>query len=243
MAISKSVLITGASTGIGEDAALHLDRLGFNVFAGVRKEKDADALRQKASDRLHPLIIDVKDSDSIAAAIAEIEKVVEGTGLDGLINNAGIVVSGPLEFIPLDAAREQFEVNVIGQIAVTQACMPMLRKATGGRIINIGSIAAIVPKPFAGLYAASKAAMEALTDSLRMELAQWGIEVIIIEPGSIATPIWEKSTSTAMWLLNQMPPAAFDHYGKVIDIVKGWPRKSVAAAIRSNLSQKLSNTR
>jgi len=215
----RSVLITGASTGIGYDAALHLDKIGFNVFAGVRRDIDADALRKAGSIRLHPVIIDVKDSDSINSAIAAITQSVGDKGLDGLVNNAGIVIAGPLEFVPLGPAREQFEVNVIGQIAVTQACLPLLRKAKG-RIVNIGSIAGLVPKPFAGLYGASKAAMEALTDALRMELDPWGISVSIIEPGSIATPIWEKSQAAALNFIRSMPPEFDEYYGEAIAKVR-----------------------
>ena len=215
----KSVLITGASTGIGRDAVLHLAKLGFTVFAGVRKESDAEALRQNGSTRVQPVIIDVMDSESINAAVANIRNIVGENGLDGLVNNAGIAVAGPLEFVPLGAAREQFEVNVIGQIAVTQACLPLLRKAKG-RIVNIGSIAGLVPKPFAGLYGASKAAMEALTDALRMELDPWGISVSIIEPGSIATPIWEKSGAAALRLADKMPPQFHEYYGAAIERVK-----------------------
>jgi len=215
----KSVLITGASTGIGRDAALHMAEIGFTVFAGVRKESDAATFSLNGSNRIQPVMIDVKDSESIEAAVKEIRSIVGDKGLDGLVNNAGIAIAGPLEFVPLDPAREQFEVNVIGQIAVTQACMPLLRKAKG-RIVNIGSIAGIVPKPFAGLYGASKAAMEALTDAMRMELDPWGISVSIIEPGSIATPIWEKSGATALSLAEKMPPQFHEYYGPAIERLK-----------------------
>ncbi len=183
-------LVTGSSTGIGEACALHLDGLGFRVFAGVRRDADGEALRKKSSERLKPIHLDVTDVASIAAARNTIAR--ENIELRGLVNNAGIVVAGPLEILPLEEFRRQFEVNVIGQLAVTQAFLPLLRKARG-RIVLMGSISGRLASPFIGAYGASKFALEAMADVLRVELMPWGIEVSIIEPGSIATPIWEKS--------------------------------------------------
>ncbi|MCH8009504.1 MAG: SDR family oxidoreductase [Chloroflexi bacterium] len=215
----RTVVITGASTGIGEACALRMDRLGWRVFAGVRKEADGQALREKASENLTPIILDVTEQPTIDASAATVTAAVGESGLAGLINNAGVGVGGPLEFISVDELRRQLEVNVIGQIAVTQAFMPLIRKATG-RIVNMGSIGGRMATPFLGPYNASKFAMEALTDSLRQELYPWGIHVSIIEPGSIATPIWEKSKAAIEELKETLPEEAMMLYGETVEAVE-----------------------
>src|SRR3990172_8450526 len=187
--IQRCVVITGASTGIGEACALRLDKLGWRVFARVRKEADAERLKNEGSERLTPAFIDVTDEGSIMKAEETVRAVVGEAGLAGLGDNAGVGIHGPLEFLPIEDLRRQLEVNTIGQIAVTQAFLPLIRKGRG-RIVNIGSIGGKMATPFLGPYAASKFAMEALTDSLRQELRPWDIHVAIVEPGSIATPIW-----------------------------------------------------
>lgn len=192
----NGVVITGASSGIGAACALHLDRRGLRVFAGVRNQADGDALRAKSSSRLVSVRLDVTDGTSISAATDEIRALVREEGLAGLVNNAGIAVGGPLEALPLTELRRQFEVNVIGPVAVTQAFLPLLRQGRG-RIVNMGSIAGRVPLPFVGPYSMSKAALAAMTTALRLELDAWGIDVSVIEPGAIATPIWQKSTAAA----------------------------------------------
>lgn len=193
---TRAVVITGASTGIGAACALHLDRLGFTVFAGVRKSEDGEALRQSSSDRLVPVELDVTDLPTIQKSHALVSAATGDRGLFGLINNAGIAVVGPLEAVPISDLRHQLEVNVIGQVAVTQAFLPLLRQARG-RIVNMGSIAGLSTMPLMGPYSASKFALEAITDALRLEVQQWGIHVAIVEPGAIATPIWNKSTIEA----------------------------------------------
>jgi NAD(P)-dependent dehydrogenase (short-subunit alcohol dehydrogenase family) len=219
IATPKSVIVTGASTGIGKACALYLDRLGFQVFAGIRKQADGDTLRQQASAQLTPIFLDVTKSDSIASAAEIVTTTVGQTGLVGLVNNAGIVRGGPLEFLPLVELRKQLEVNVIGQIAVTQAFLPDLRLGRG-RIVNMGSISGRIAMPFMGPYAASKFALRALTDSLRVELRPWDIHVAMIEPGAIATPIWEKSLSAADQIAKAWPPEAHDLYGQAIIIAR-----------------------
>lgn len=211
----KSVVVTGASSGIGQGCALHLERLGWRVFAGVRSEASAAALRSQASARLTPLLLDVTDQAGIAQAVQTVSQALGDVGLDGLINNAGSVVGGPLEFLPIAQLRQQLEVNVIGQIAVTQAFMPLLR-AGRGRIVNIGSIAGRSAIPLLGPYAASKHAIEALSDTLRMELLPFGLEVCLIEPGSILTPIWEKSLAASTELSQSLPPQVQSLYGLMI---------------------------
>lgn len=195
MTTPPTLLITGASTGIGEACALEFDRLGWRVFATVRREADADALCQKASANLIPLLLDVTDPASIQHAAEQVRDIIGVSGLQGLINNAGVAIAGPLEFLPITELRQQLEVNVIGQVAVTQAFLPMLRQATHARIINIGSVSGLIAYPLLGPYNASKFALEALTDSLRMELKQWGIHVALVDPSAIKTPIWEKSAA------------------------------------------------
>jgi NAD(P)-dependent dehydrogenase (short-subunit alcohol dehydrogenase family) len=190
-----AVVITGASTGIGAASAMELGRRGFHVFAGVRKEDDGRKL-QARTPHIVPLLLDVTDARQIAAAAETVGRFVGQAGLAGLINNAGIVVAGPLEVLPLDLLRLQFEVNVVGQIAVTQAFLPLLRKARG-RIVHMSSLNGRIASPYLAPYAASKHALEAVNDAMRVELRAWGIRVSVIEPGATTTPIWEKSLAAA----------------------------------------------
>lgn len=230
MTINRAVVVTGASRGIGEACALYLDKLGFHIFAGVRKKEDGETLKQKASSRLTPVIIDVTDAASIKSAVETVANSVKETGLAGLVNNAGIAVAGPLGFLPIKELRKQFEVNVIGQISVTQAFLPLLQKGNG-RIINIGSKEGRMAMPFLGPYCASKFAMEALTSSLRMELRPWGIPVSIIEPGTIATPILGKSIAAAEDVMSKLPQQARDLYSTAISAGRELAYKFIKAAI------------
>jgi NAD(P)-dependent dehydrogenase (short-subunit alcohol dehydrogenase family) len=187
-----NVLITGASSGIGAATALLLDQQGVNVFAGVEGPDDGEQALAGSSERLRRVVLDVSSDASIRAALDEIDAHLGGAGLDGVVNNAGIGVPGPLEALPLDDLRRQLEVNVIGQVAVTQAVLPLIRQA-GGRIVFVGSVGGILASQFAGAYHASKFAIEAIGDVWRQELEPEGIEVILIEPSAISTPIWEKA--------------------------------------------------
>ena len=246
-----TVVITGASSGIGEACALHLDSAGWSVFAGVRREEDATALRVKASSRLRTVLLDVTDGASIERAASTVLKVTGDRGVQGLVNNAGIVVPGALEFIDLAELRRQLEVNVIGQIAVTQAFVGALRAARG-RIVNVGSIGGRVALPFVGPYNASKFALEALTDTLRQELHPWGIEVSIVEPGSIATRIWEKTDASANAVVQALPTRAWALYGGAITAMRATtskfaehaaPATLVARAVEHALTAKRPRTR
>ncbi len=219
-----AVLITGASTGIGAAAALRLDRAGFRVFAGVRKPADGEALRAQASARLTPIIIDVTDQASIDAAAAEVTQTIGGTGLAGLVNNAGISVAGPIELVPVDDLRRQLEVNVIGQVAVTQAFMPLIRAARG-RVVFIGSIGGRMSTPFLGPYSASKFALEAIADAMRVEMRPWRIHVAIVEPGSIKTPFWDKGLSDAEVMERKLTPEGHALYDDAIAAVQGRRRR------------------
>ena len=226
----RAILVTGASTGIGAACALGLDRLGMRVFAGVRRAADGAALQREASPRLTAVAIDVTDTGSIAGAARTITAVMGDAGLAGLVNNAGIAVPGPLEFLPLADLRRQLEINVVGQIAVTQAMLPLLRAARG-RIVNMGSIGGRMATPFVGAYAASKFALEALTDALRVELRPWRIGVSIIEPGAIATPIWQKSAREGERLRAAMPPEATRLYGQALEALRRGAARSERDAI------------
>ena len=183
-----NVLITGTSSGIGRACALRFAELGYRVFAGVRRAADGDALKAESPAQIEPVLLDVTSAASISAAVAAIG--VEP--LAGLVNNAGIAVAGPLELVSLERCRAEFEVNVIGLLAVTQAFLPHLRRGRG-RIVNVGSIAGRSALPGSGVYDASKFAVEALTDVLRMELHRFGISVSVIEAGAVATAAWDQS--------------------------------------------------
>jgi len=187
---NKAIVITGTSTGIGKACALHLDEMGFKVFAGVRKQIDGENLKKEASEHLTPIILDVNDSVSIKEAVNVIQNETDGS-VFGLINNAGIGRGGSLEVTPIAQIRKLMEVNVIGLMAVTQAFIPMLRKAKG-RIINIGSTSSFISLPGASAYSASKFAVRAITDSLRRELNPFGVNVILVAPGAVESAIWEK---------------------------------------------------
>jgi NAD(P)-dependent dehydrogenase (short-subunit alcohol dehydrogenase family) len=226
----KSVLVTGASTGIGRATALHMDRAGWRVFAGVRKEADADSLRAAGSERLAPLTLDVTDVAQIAAAAERIGAEVGEAGLDGLVDNAGIGVMGPLETIPIDDFRRQIEVNLTGQVAVTQAMLPAIRRA-GGRIVFVSSAGGRMALPFGGPYHAAKFGLEAVADSLRQELRPWRIEVSVIEPGSIDTPIWERAVSSYDEMAGRAPARQEELYGRRLAGLREGARRTAARGI------------
>src|SRR3954452_22985529 len=210
--MSGAVLITGASTGIGEATTLRLDRAGFRVFAGVRKAEDGERLRKACSQRLHLIEpLDVTDERQVAAAAELVERELGGEPLRGIVNNAGIGIGGPLEGLELEDFRQTLEVNTTGQLAVTKAFLPQLRRSKG-RIVNMSSIGGRFAQPFAGPYVASKFALEGVTDVLRIELLEWDVDVIAIEPGTIATPIWEKSSQEAEQVLEKLSPELRDLY-------------------------------
>jgi len=203
----RTVVVTGASSGIGEASAVRLAESGWKVYGGVRTAAAADSLRERG---VEPLELDVTDSAQIAAAAA-----IVGDELHGLVDNAGIAIAAPLELVPLDELRYQLEVNLVGQIAVTQALLPALRRARG-RVVLMGSIGGRSALPFLGPYAASKHALEAVADSLRVELRPFGIAVSIVEPASIATAIWQKGASRADDLRDRLDPEAAELYAEPI---------------------------
>ncbi len=229
-----SVLITGASTGIGAAAAARLDQLGWRVFAGVRREEDGARLVAQASERLHPLRLDVTEPAEIAAAATAVGAAVGPRGLDGLVNNAGVAVGGPLEYLPAEELRRQLEVNVVGLHAVTRAFLPLVRRARG-RVVHIGSISGRVASPLTGAYAASKHAVEALADVLRLELAPEGIHVSVIEPGQIATPIWAKGEARFADATAAIPPEGMARYGRRLAVLRWMVRRAARTAAPPDL--------
>ena len=252
MAVQKKyVVVTGASKGIGRATAMVLVQHGYHVFAGVRTDADGAALLAAGGGAITPLQLDVTRPNQIAAAATDVRTLVGQAGLAGLVNNAGMAVAAPLEFLPIAELRAQLEVNVVGQLAVTQAFLPLLRQAQG-RIINISSMGGRVAGPWTGPYHASKFALEALTDALRQELAPWQMHVVSIEPGVIATPIWETSLARAKRLVEQLPPAAHGLYGAQLanqlaraeqNLRRGIPPERVAAVVWKALTAHRPRTR
>lgn len=245
---AKTVVITGASTGIGRACALYMDKLGWRVFAGVRKESDAASLRGEGPGRLTPLFLDVTDSKSVKEAARVVSNAVGPDGLSGLVNNAGIPYGGPVEYLDVDKVRAEFEVNFFGAITVTQTFLPLLR-AGKGRIVNISSISGLVSMPFVSSYSSAKFALEALSDSLRVELSPWDIQVSVVEPGAIATPIWGKAEEAVQDLIRHGPQEGLDLYGGLIGPMQsrfklhGLPPDEVAKAVAHALTSRRPKTR
>jgi NAD(P)-dependent dehydrogenase (short-subunit alcohol dehydrogenase family) len=217
---SKSVVVTGASTGIGAATARLLAEAGWQVFAGVRDCSDAPKL-----NNVQPLELDVTDLQSIALATRKVEEELGTECLGGLVNNAGIAIGGPLAFQPIDEIRRTLEVNFFGAVSVTQAFLPLLgtdclRKGPKGRIVNMSSVGGQIGPPFLGAYAASKHALEGYSESLRRELMLFGIDVIIVGPGSVATPIWDKAQARGVGGYTETPYG--DSTAKMLDrIISG----------------------
>lgn len=208
-----TVVVTGASTGIGRATALQLDQLGFKVFATVRNERDAQALHSASSENLIPVLMDVTDPASIISAKEQVGYAVGDEGLAGLVNNAGIAFQAPLEFVPLDKLRWLFDVNVFGLLAVTQAFLPLLRQRRG-RIVDVSSSATLFVVPFHGPYSASKLAVNGLSDALRLELKPFGVQVSVLICGNMKTPIWEKAGQFSDQVAEGFPPQAMELYGQ-----------------------------
>jgi NAD(P)-dependent dehydrogenase (short-subunit alcohol dehydrogenase family) len=249
-----AVLVTGAAKGIGEACVLRLARDGFRVYAGVRRDEDGAALIRHAGDGVVPVILDVTREEEIAAAAARIGEETGERGLQALVNNAGVAIAGPLEFLPLDELRRQIEINFTGQIAVTQALLPLLRRARmstrgdhrAGRIVFMSSISGRTALPFAGAYAASKFALEAAADALRLELRPFGITVSLVEPGVIATPIWDTARDAGDRNMERMPAEVHQYYGPILGALrkraergmKGLPPEKVADVVAHALTSR-----
>jgi len=209
----NAVLVTGASTGIGYATSLLLAQEGYLTYAGVRTEEDAQRLRA-AHHNIRAVLLDVRHRTDVTQTLSAIGE--SGVPLYAVVNNAGIAVAGPLEYLPLDEVHRQFDVNVFGALAVTQAALPLLRRSHG-RIIFMSSVSGQIAPPMLGPYAASKFALEAMADSLRMELARFDISVSVIQPGNVKTPIWEKGRRAKDELMAHMPARAHEHYGAAVE--------------------------
>ncbi len=247
----KAVVITGVSTGIGHATSIVMARQGFHVFGSVRKLADADALKTHLGSQFTPLVFDVTDEGAVHAAAAQVRASLKGQRLAGLVNNAGIAVGGPLTHVPIAEFRKQMDVNITGPMIVTQAFLPLLGtddslSGTPGRIVNITSVAGKMGAPFVGPYVASKHALEGLSESLRRELMFYGIDVVMVAPGHVATPIWDKA--------EQVDPEPYKHLAifpamqKFLDFFvaegrKGFPPERIAGVVLEALTAASPKTR
>jgi NAD(P)-dependent dehydrogenase (short-subunit alcohol dehydrogenase family) len=209
---NSAIVITGTSSGIGRASALLLANNGFQVLAGVRRPADGAALVNDAGEGVMPIMLDVTDPASIAGAATEVSGQLNGRPLVGLVNVAGVGLAGPIEYVTPAELHRMFEVDVFGQIAVTQAFLPLIRKARG-RIVNISSVGAHIAMPFGGVLGACKSALGLLSDALRLELRPFGLRVITIEPGAINTPAAEKTLGDVEGRIAKLPPEGAKQYG------------------------------
>ena len=216
----SAVLVTGASRGIGLATARLLAQHGHRVYAGVRQPDSIAALVEEFPSAVVPLTVDLNEPETYRAAAGEIAEQVGAAGLAGLVNNAGYAVPAPLEFLPLEELRAQMEVNLVGQLGVTQAVLPLLRAARG-RIVNVSSIGGLVAGPMLGAYHVSKFGLEAMSDSLRRELRHLGVDVVVVEPGAVRTDIWATGRNHADALLAALPSQVTELYGHLVDRVRG----------------------
>ena len=237
------IVITGASTGIGKATALHLDHLGFRVFAGVRKEADGQALIKEASDRLTPILLDVTDANAIANAVSTVTEATAGK-LFGLVNNAGLSLNGPLELLPVSEMKKLMDVNVLGLLAVTKAFIPLLRKHKG-RLVNISSGHGLLAIPDKSVYAASKFAVQAVSDSLRVELRPFGVSVSYLVVGKVDTAVLGKIVADRDKMIEAAPPEVvqlyaplFEFFDKEVKSLLGIPPGEVARVIAQALTTK-----
>lgn len=238
----KSILITGASSGIGRECVSYLISLGFFVYAGVRRKADADLLKKENPENVLPLILDVEKPATIAKAFGLIEK--DNKIFWGLINNAGISYGGPLEIMPAEEFRKTLEVNVMGVVNMLKVFLPLIRK-NRGRIVNMGSASGFASTPATSAYCASKYGLEALTEALRWELIPFGVSVVMVAPGVIETPIWDKGIKRWNADLQKTNPVLIKSYQKIIDFSMGYvtnrratPIIKVAKAVGKALTQK-----
>jgi NAD(P)-dependent dehydrogenase (short-subunit alcohol dehydrogenase family) len=223
---NQLAVVTGASSGVGRATARLLAERGFHVLAGVRRSEDGDGI---AAERLEPVILDITDSADVRAISERVRE--DAHSLGALVNNAGIAVNAPVESLPMEGWRLQLEVNFLGQVALTQALLPSLFESEG-RVVNVSSIGGRVgPAPTFGAYGASKFALEAMSDALRREVGRLGVRVIVVEPGAVATPIWDKGMATAQELVANMSAEQRARYGDVIEALPGLAAENQRRAI------------
>lgn len=235
----KSILITGVSTGIGWSTAKLFLAKGYLVFGSVRKQADAERLQTEFGKNFHPLIFDIQDLKDIQGAYLDVKRVLGDNSLDCLVNNAGVSVNGPMAYIALEEFSSQLDINVLGLVRVTQTFLPLLgfnNDLPKGRIINISSGAGRVTRPFMAPYAASKHAVEAVSDGLRRELLDFGIGVTIIEPGPIKSEIWNKAKAESAVQINKYKGTPYEQiYDKMDKAVQGMEGAALDAGIVANL--------
>jgi NAD(P)-dependent dehydrogenase (short-subunit alcohol dehydrogenase family) len=247
----RTVVVTGVSTGIGWGCVKVLVASGFRVFGSVRKPTDADRLSKEFGARFTPLIFDVTDETAIAAAAREVETALAGETLFGLVNNAGIATPGPLLYLKIDDFDRQIRVNLAGPLIVTQAFAPALgadraRRGAPGRIVMISSVGGRNAPPFLGTYCASKFGLEGMSESLRRELMIYGIDVIIVAPGTVATPIWGKADAVDITPFAKTPYApAFDWLKRYMISAggKGLPPEKIGETVKTALTVSKPKTR
>lgn len=246
----RSIAITGVSSGIGYGAAREFVGHGYRVFGSVRKEEDAERLRAELGANFTPLVFDVTDRTAVLGAAEEVGEMLDGSGLAGLVNNAGTAIGGPLMLQPLEEVRAHFEVNVVGLVSVTQAFLPILgarrpRTHEPGRILNIGSVGGKIASPFIGAYAGTKHAVEGISDSLRRELLPYGIDVILIEPGAVRTEIWDKGASQAGRYADTDYAEPLARFGKYTEGLarKGYPPEKFGEFVREVFEKEKPKTR
>lgn len=240
----KSIVVTGASTGIGWGCVKVLASRGFRVFGSVRKQSDADRLKAEFGQKVEPLVFDITEAAAVRHGAERVAGALGDETLAGLVNNAGIAVPGPMLFVDIDEFRHQLEVNVVGQLIVTQAFAPLLgvdssRMGEKGRIVMISSVGGRNASPFVGPYNASKFALEGMSESLRRELMLYGIDVIVVAPGAVATPIWDKADTLDIARYANTP------YAPALVMVKdymisqgrkGFPPEKIGAAVCTALT-------
>ena len=241
----RTVLVTGTSSGIGQACAEELARRGFHVIAGVRRDEDGEAVRALSPDRIEPLLIDVTDLDAIAALPERVGDI------HGLVNNAGMANSGPLEHQPLEDVKQQLDVMLLAPFALTKAFIPALRRSRG-RVVMMGSIGGRTSLPFMGAYNAAKAGIDGFANSLRPELAPFGVHVALVEPGAIKTNIWQRGIDSGERLLESMPEDGRRDYGDRVQALRkvaedserrGVPPAKVAAVVAHALTSDKPKTR
>ena len=242
----SSVVVTGVSTGIGKAIARVLVDRGYRVFGSVRKESDGESLAAELGTAFVPLVFDVRDEIAVTRGAAKVKEALVNDKLFGLVNNAGIGVGGPLEFLPIESFRTQMDVNVTGLLIVTQKFLPLLgtdrsRKGKPGRIVNMGSIGGKLAAPFMGPYCASKFAVEGISESLRREVQLFGIDVIVIGPGAVATPIWDKAEQADVSIFARTEyEEAFRKFGTyfIREGRKGYPPEKIGEIVLKALTEK-----
>jgi NAD(P)-dependent dehydrogenase (short-subunit alcohol dehydrogenase family) len=220
----KTALITGASSGIGHASVVQMVQAGWAIFAAVRKAEDGEKLKSESPASVTPVIMDVRNRSSVFAAAEQVSSQLDGRGLDGLANIAGVGIAGPLEYTPPGDLQQIFDINVFGQTAVTQAFLPAIRRSRG-RIVNITSVGAHIAIPFGGLLNASKGAFGLLSDTLRLELRPFGIHVCTVEPGAIKTPAVDKTLGNVESAIAKLPAQGAAEYG---DMLRRFTRRAYA---------------